>query len=73
MTAGDEDSAGCPYLSERDLERIAERAAEKTITKLTTRVYQEVGESVVKKFMWLVGAVVIGLAVWLQSKGFFSG
>ena len=58
-----------PLLDDSELEKIAERAAEKAIEKLTKHVYQEVGKSVVSKFVYIVGACSVGLYLWLKSKG----
>lgn len=52
-------------LDESHITRIAERAAEVALQK----VYAEVGKSVVKKLIWLIGAVAIGLALWLSKSG----
>lgn len=60
---------GCPLLDDSELEKIAERAAEKAIKKLTNHVYQEVGKSVISKFVYVVGACSLGLYLWLKSKG----
>jgi hypothetical protein len=52
-------------LTESDIERIAEKAAERALEK----VYSEVGRSVVKKGLWIVGALAIGFAAakgWLK-------
>lgn len=59
----------CPPLDDSELEKIAERAAEKAIEKLTNHVYQEVGKSVISKFVYVVGACSLGLYLWLKSKG----
>lgn len=59
----------CPFSDEAALEKIAERAAEKAIKKLTNHVYQEVGKSVISKFVYIVGACSLGLYLWLKSKG----
>lgn len=56
-------------LDDSELEEIAERAAEKAIKKLTNHVYQEVGKSVISKFVYIVGACSLGLYLWLKSKG----
>lgn len=58
-----------PLLDDSELEKIAERAAEKAIEKLTNHVYQEVGKSVISKFVYIVGACSLGLYFWLKSKG----
>ena len=62
-------AADCPFSDEAVLEKIAEKAAEKAIKKLTNHVYQEVGRSVISKFVYIVGACSIGLYLWLKSKG----
>ncbi|QGH72962.1 MAG: protein of unknown function DUF3194 [Siphoviridae sp. ctdEk19] len=52
-----------PHLSEEQINVIAERAAEVAIE----RVYTAVGKSVVKKFIWLVGAAAVALVAWLNG------
>tara|TARA_R100000908_G_scaffold65373_1_gene55172 strand:+ start:5020 stop:5217 length:198 start_codon:yes stop_codon:yes gene_type:complete len=53
------------FLTEADIDRIAEKAAERALEK----VYAEVGKSVSKKLMWIMGVVSISLIVWLSSFG----
>ena len=62
----------CPPLTELQIDEIAEKAAEKAIEKLTAHVYQEVGRSVVSKFVWILGALTVGVYLWAQSKGFIK-
>lgn len=62
-------TANCPFSGGSELEKLAERAAEKAIEKLTNHVYQEVGKSVVSKFVYIVGACSVGLYLWMKSKG----
>jgi hypothetical protein len=50
-------------LTTDDIELIAQRAADKALEK----VYAEVGKSLVKKFFWAVGLVVIAAAVWISK------
>lgn len=57
-----------PPISPELLEAIADMAAEKALNK----VYEEVGKSVLKKLAWMVGVVVVGLFVWLGSRGFLE-
>lgn len=52
-------------LLEADIDRIAEKAADRALEK----VYAEVGKSVSKKLMWIMGVVSISLVVWLSSFG----
>lgn len=51
-------------LSPEQIDEIAERAVEKVLTRL----YSEIGKSVVRKFAWLVGIVVLSLCLWLAGK-----
>ena len=62
-------AADCPFSDEAALEKIAEKAAEKAIEKLTNHVYQEIGRSVISKFVYIVGTCSVGLYLWLKSKG----
>ena len=62
-------TANCRFAEESELEKLAERAAEKAIEKLTDRVYQEIGKSVISKFVYIVGACSVGLYLWMKSKG----
>lgn len=75
MNAQEENKGGgCPYLSESDIERIAEnvaeKAADKAVGKITNYVYIEVGKSVIHKILWITGAIIVGVSVWMHSKGF---
>lgn len=62
-------AADCPMRNDTATEQIAEKAAEKAIEKLTNHVYQEVGRSVISKFVYIVGACSVGLYLWMKSKG----
>ena len=53
-------------LTEAEIDAIAERAAERALEK----VYADVGKGVLKKISLVLGATVIGLFVWLKSKGY---
>lgn len=59
-------------LTDEQIERIAERAAEKAVAKLTDHVYREVGRNVVSKFIWIVGALAVGLFIWAKSQGYIK-
>jgi hypothetical protein len=59
-----EHPAGFP-LTEEQMDLIAEKAARKALEF----VYAEVGKSVLKKLAWLVGLIVVGLALWMAGKG----
>lgn len=52
-------------MDENEIEQIAERAAAKALEK----VYAEVGKSIVSKLFYIVGAIAIGLFLWLKAKG----
>jgi hypothetical protein len=52
-------------LTEHDIDEIAEKAAEKALEK----VYTEVGKSVVKKALWVIGVGCIALFMWLAGNG----
>lgn len=54
-------------LTEAQIDAIADRAARKALAI----VYAEVGQSVLRKLAWLVGAVILGAAMWLAGKGAF--
>lgn len=60
---------GRRHLTEDDIDEIAEKAAEKAVQKMTSHIYQEVGKGLVARLLWLAGAVLVGLAMWLHSKG----
>lgn len=51
-------------MTEAELDALAKRAAKKALA----HVYEEVGKSAVRKFLWLVGLVTFGLALWLAGK-----
>lgn len=59
-------------LSEEQIEEIAERAAEKAVEKMTNQIYLEVGKGVVKKALYLLGALVVGAGLWAKAKGWIS-
>jgi len=52
-------------LSDEQIDEIAERAAERALEK----VYEQIGRSVVKKALWIIGAGAIALAAFLAGKG----
>lgn len=51
-------------LTEAQIDEIAEKAARRALEI----VYAEIGENVLRKLAWLVGLVVVGLAIWLAGK-----
>lgn len=58
------------WISPEIVEEIAEKAAEKAVEKMKAQFYTEIGKSVMNKFYWAIGVVIIGLAVVLTSKGY---
>jgi hypothetical protein len=52
-------------LSEAEIDAIAEKAAERALAK----VYGEVGKSVVKGFLWVVGSISLAVVAWARGKG----
>lgn len=56
-------------LTEEQIEEIAEKAAEKAIERLTGEVYKAVGKSVIEKAVWIVGAVSVGVWLYLKKIG----
>lgn len=58
-------------LTEDQIEDIAEKAADKAIKKLTDHIYQEVGKSVIRKFVYIVGVMTVGAYVFGHQKGWW--
>lgn len=56
-------------LTEEAVEEIAERAATKAYEKMTTQVFMLVGKSVIERVLWIIGAILLWLYFYLQSKG----
>lgn len=60
-------------ISEVDAQRIATLAAEQAIAnvydKTMDKVYADIGRGVVSKFLYGVGALVIGFAAYAKAKG----
>ena len=52
-------------ITDAQLDHIVERA----VDKVFERIYAEVGKSVVKKLMWVVGLCATAFAIWLMGKG----
>ena len=58
-------------LTDDEIEAIAERAAEKAIAKITLQTYAQIGKHFIGKFLWLVGASILGFAIakgWVTFK-----
>jgi len=50
-------------MSEEDIDKIVEKAVDKAIEKL----YTEIGKSVLKKGLWLIGFIMVSAALWLSN------
>lgn len=62
------DRRGALTLSNEQLEIIAEHAAEKAVKKMTDAFFKELGKRVFQMLVWMLGAVLVGLFLWAQSK-----
>lgn len=51
------------HLSEDQIDQIAERACEKAFAK----IYQEIGQSIVKKGLFVLGATALACLAWLAG------
>ena len=51
-------------LNEAEIEQLVERVTERVVENF----YAEVGRNVVKKFLWLVGMIAVGVAAWLGRR-----
>lgn len=60
------------HLSEDQIEEIAEKAAEKAVEKLTAGVYRSIGKTVVDRFLWIAGALSVGVWLWAKKSGFVT-
>lgn len=56
-------------LSEEQLEAIAERAAELTLKTFYEDFYQQVGQVIIRSILYVCGAAVTALAIWLGATG----
>ena len=63
------DENGLVHLSAKEVLLIADAAADKAVDKFSQKIYEEVGKSAVKWFTYTVGAVILGLFMWLANKG----
>ena len=48
-------------LTEKELDHVKEQLLES--------IYADIGKSVVKKFQWVAGAILVALAAWLTGAG----
>lgn len=54
-------------LSDEQIDEIAERAAEKAVAMVKNEFYNEVGRSVVSRFIMIVGIMVTALVAWFSK------
>lgn len=54
--------------TEEELDAIADRAAERALAK----VYEQIGRSVVTKFLWVAGVAVVAIVVWVKGGALFK-
>lgn len=40
--------------------------------QLLDSIYADIGKSIVKKFLWVTGAVALAALAWLSGKGYWS-
>lgn len=52
-------------LTDTQINAIAERAAEKVLINIQTQV----GRGILNKLAWMVGIAVVGVTLWLASRG----
>jgi hypothetical protein len=55
-------------LTDAHINAIADRAADRALEK----VYAQVGASVIKKLMWILGVIALAVFAWLSGKGIVS-
>ena len=70
----DESFAQCPKynlheLTDEQIDAIAEKAAKRAVAMARDDFYKDVGETIIGKTKWLVGAIVVGGFVWLAQHG----
>jgi len=54
------------------LEKASEVGADKALRKFTDQVYQNVGKTMVKRFMEVVGMLIIAVTVFAFKQGWFK-
>ena len=58
----EEENTGAKRLSDQELEAIKKQ--------LLDSIYADIGKSVVKKILWIGGAILLALYAWLKAHGF---
>ncbi len=59
------DAMQADMLTDAQIDKVARRAVDMAFQHM----YEEVGKNVVRKVLWIIGVVAIGLAMWLSSRG----
>ena len=59
------DAIRAEMLTNAEIDKVAKRAVDMAFQQM----YEEVGKSVVKRALWVIGVSSLGLMVWLSSKG----
>ena len=52
------------WLTDEQIDLIRER--------ILASVYEDIGRSLVKKILWIVGALLVALLSWLAAKGYIK-
>lgn len=64
------------HLSDEDIEALTDAAAEKggkkAIDELEQRVIMRVGQTVLRKLVWLIGTLVVAAAIWAVNSGWIK-
>jgi len=64
------------HLSDEDIEALAnaaaEKGAQKAIDELEKRIILHVGQTVLKKLLWMVGSVALAAAIWAVNAGWIK-
>lgn len=55
--------------AERAAKIAAEQAAVKAVALIKTDFYRSVGEGVVSKMLWIIGALIVAAYVWAKQQG----
>ena len=51
---------------------LSDEQVEKIKDAILASIYEDIGRSVVKKFLWAIGAAVVAFVLWAQSKGWIE-
>ena len=62
MSEEENTGSGAKRLSDQELEAIK--------NQLLDSIYADIGKSVVKKILWIGGAILLALYAWMKAHGF---